>query len=97
MPSLSDEANRTRRRDRRHLQRAASLTNQTDRPSYSSAASRAAAEDEADEPSTLTGVAFQLDRLGNVVTGNSGILNRSREEEIDFQGEESSQGSAEAI
>ena len=99
MPSLSDEAERTRRRDRRGLIRDASLTNPTDRPLYSSAASRAAAEDKADEASTRTGVVFQQDRLGPVVTGNSGILNSSREEEIVFQAEEetSSQASSEAL
>ena len=54
--------------------------------------------DEDDKPRTPTSHAFGLESLGHVVTGTSGILNRSlEEEEVVFQGEESSQGSAEAI
>ena len=88
-------ANRRRRRDAYNLSWDASLLT-SNRPTYSSAASRAVDED--DEPRTPTSHAFELESLGHVVTGTSGILNRSlEEEEVVFQGEESSQGSAEAI
>ncbi len=67
----------------------------SNRPTHSSTASRAVDKD--DKPRTSTSHALGLDGLGRVVTGTSGILNRSLEEEIVFQGEESSQESAEAI
>ena len=91
----SGAANRRRRRDAYNLFRDASLSN-PNRSTYSSAAFRAVDKD--NEPRTPTSHAFGLESLGHVVTGTSGILNRSlEEEEIEFQGEESSQGSAETI
>ena len=97
---LSKKAERKRRQDSYALAREASLSNPTRRRSYSSAASSAVADTDEEPYTPTTGHALNLHRLtGNLVTAsNTGIINQPRdpEQEINFQGEDSDQESAEA-